>query len=127
MMQAAAPSPGTRMTDEASLAWLTQEITALSDLAVMWSRSAYTARRTFHIAFANGFILSEGQELPLAVRYVPKDDPQAMAEAVLAGVLDYRSSIKGPVGLVWRCEPEFRDDMTYIYTRLCFEPAPGAR
>jgi hypothetical protein len=113
-------------TDEQLAAlWLKRRIEALSELQVMWSRSAYTARRTTHIAFANGEIKIEGVE-PL--RHGQLADPLELADLTFSAVRDYRASIEGPAGLVWRCEPEVTTDngKVRVYCRLCFEPEIAA-
>lgn len=99
--------------------WLKRRVEAMSDLPVMWSRSAYTNRRTTHIAFRNGEIAVEAQPVARG-----GEDVLEVAEATLLAIRSYRATIDGDVGLVWRCEPEVTredDGLVRIYTRLCFE------
>lgn len=127
-MKPDAASPhGTKLSNEDLAAeWLKRRVEALSELPVMWSASAYTARHTVHVAFCNGAVKVEG-EPPL--RHGFGADPLDLAEATLAAIRNYRAGISDPAGLVWRCEPEVRTEngSVRIYTRLCFEPeAPSA-
>jgi hypothetical protein len=109
------------------LSKLTRDIEALSDGPVTWSRGALTPRRTQHTVFVNGEITLEGAERPLVDANV-----ETLAQMTLEAVKAHRGSIEGPVGLVWRIEPELHlfGDRLQLYTRLCFEPsltqvAPG--
>jgi hypothetical protein len=104
-----------------ALAWLKARVEDLSDLPPMWSRSAYTHRRTSHVAFCNGSIKSEC-ELPAPMGGNVRD----VVEATLGAIREYRATIPGPALLTWRCEPEFTTgvapDVDRIYCRLAFEP-----
>lgn len=122
MKQDAQVSPGIDLTDEQiASVWLKRRIEGLSELPVMWSRAAYTARRTVHVAFANGAIKVEGQE---PARSGQGADPLELAQATYEAVEAYRAQIDGPAGLVWRWEPEVTSEngAVLVYLRLCFEP-----
>jgi hypothetical protein len=105
-------------TEELALAWLKLRIEDLSALPPMWSRSAYTHRRTPHVAFANGAMKPEGEEAAWLDGNV-----RDLAEATLQAVREYRRGIDGPVLLVWRCEPEVRREAgrTIVYCQLSLE------
>ena len=108
-------------TDEALVERLRKDIESMSTGALMYSRTAYTARRTPHVVFANGSIRPEGQ------MSVPVDTVEIMCANTLTAVTAYRNSIPGPVDLVWRMEPKLRADpetgVRSMYCRLCFEPS----
>lgn len=107
---------------------LRERIEALSDTHPMYSRNAYTHRRTMHRIFANGALVEEGAERPHIFGNL-----QFLADSTYDAVKAHRDSIDGPVDLVWRVEPELREgpeDRLALYCRLCFEPsltrvAPG--
>ena len=109
-------------TDEGILAKLKADIEALSDGAIMWSRSVYTARRTVHRIFKNGMEIPEG-----GIAILMGDvDLAELAERQLIAIKAYRQTIAGDVDLVWRVEPEARvgeGGELNLYTRLCFEPS----
>ena len=108
-------------TDEALVEKLRKDIESMSTGALMYSRTAYTARRTPHVVFSNGVRKTEGE------MSVPVDTVEKMCVATLVAVVAYRNSIPGPVDLVWRIEPELREDpetgVRSMYCRLCFEPS----
>lgn len=78
------------------------------DKPVMWSRSAYTHRRTEHTQFLTA----------------PCKDVRRAVEVTVEAVNAYRNTIDGPVLLTWRIEPEVEisDEGVSVYVRLCFEP-----
>ena len=107
-------------TDEAILAKLKSDIEALSENQPLWSRSAYTPRRTIHRIFVNGVLVREGETY-----LYPTENLAKLAEMTLIAVKAYRQSIVGDVDLVWRAEPEVKivdGGKVTLYTRLCFEP-----
>ncbi len=109
-------------SDEEVLAKLKRSIESLCDGVIMWSRSAYTARRTAHHIFINGVDLPEGD---CYEQFVDLDLPD-LAERQLITIRAYRQTFPQDVGLVWRCEPEVRvteEGHLRLYTRLCFEPS----
>ena len=100
---------------------LRKDIESMSHGQVMYSRTAYTARRTPHVVFTNGVRKEE------SATYAPVDTDEVMCAMTLTAVTAYRNSIPGPVDLVWRIEPELRTDpetgTRSLYCRLCFEPS----
>lgn len=101
---------------------LRNEIEALSAQQPMYSRSAYTHRRTRHVAFGNGAIVSEMGAWPIQGDRTLIE----LARDTLKAVKAYRDTIDGPVLLTWRIEPEIthydRAEDVRLYVRLCFEP-----
>ena len=109
------------LTDDQLVEKLRTDIEGLSDSAPMYSRNAYTHRRTPHVVFANG---SRKAETEMSC---PVDTVERMVANTLIAVVAYRNSVPGPVDLVWRIEPELRTDpetgQRSLYCRLCFEPS----
>jgi len=109
------------LTDEQLVEKLRKDIESMSHGQVMYSRTAYTARRTVHVIFANG---SRKAETEMSC---PVDTVERMVANTLIAVVAYRNSVPGPVDLVWRIEPELRTDpetgTRSLYCRLCFEPS----
>lgn len=109
------------LTDEQLVEKLRKNIESMSHGQVMYSRTAYTARRTPHVVFANGVRKEE------FAAYAPVDTDEVMCAMTLTAVTAYRNSIPGPVDLVWRVEPKLQTDPETgardLYCRLCFEPS----
>ena len=109
------------LTDDQLVEKLRTDIEGLSDSAPMYSRNAYTHRRTPHVVFANGVRKEE------FAAYAPVDTDEVMCAMTLTAVTAYRNSIPGPVDLVWRVEPKLQTDpetgVRDLYCRLCFEPS----
>ena len=109
------------ITDEQHVEGLRTSIEALAVGVPMYSRNAYTHRRTPHVVFKNGYEVREGDPAP------PVDLLAVMCRETLNSVTAYRNSIPGPVDLVWRIEPELRTNPATgtrsLYCRLCFEPS----
>lgn len=106
--------------EEIALAWLKARVQDMSDQQPMWSRSAYTHRRTPHAAFVNGQKKEEGEFGPPW-----RGNVRDVTEATLMAVRAYRESIDGPVLLTWRQEPVVEEDAMgrkRVYCRLSFEP-----
>ena len=105
---------------EATSAQLKIDIEGLAE-RVMYSRAALTARLTQHTVFVNGLVKTEGVEMVLGSSRTPSE----LAEMTLMAVLALRNQHRGPVDLIWRVEPEFReqDGNVDLYVRLCFEPS----
>lgn len=103
-----------------ALAWLRTRIEDMSEMTPQWSKTAYTHRRTLHVAFANGEIKTEGEDIAPAVGRNVRD----LAEDTLTAVRAYRALVNGPALLTWRVEPEFTiisDGEKKLYCRLAFE------
>lgn len=93
---------------------LRAEIEALVEHPPLYSRCAYTPRRTVHAVFRNGYRAAEGVPGPIA-----SSSLLTMAYSMLEGARALMLLVEDPV-LIWRVEPELVDDA--LYMRLCFEP-----
>ena|SRR3990167_9290283 len=109
----------THPDDALAIAWLKVRVEDMSEHRPQWSREAYTHSRVAHIAFSNGQIKVEG-EAP----EVRSGNVRDLADATLNAIRAYRETIRGPVLLTWRCEPEVRReaDDVFVYARLALEP-----
>lgn len=104
--------------DRDAVGWLIANIRDLAAGDPMWSKNAYTHRRTVHQVFH-----------PLGVKVEGKapwfcDDVMQAARDTFDHVKAYRKTFKGDVHLVWRREPEVlrENGKVTITVRLCFEP-----
>lgn len=104
--------------DEAAVAWLKARVEDLSKLTPQTSVAAYTHSRVPHVAFCNGEVKAEGEEVK------PIDgNVRDAVEATLEVIRAYRNRIEGPVLLTWRKLPEVtREGGLKVYCRLCLEP-----
>lgn len=89
----------------------------------MYSKCAYTHRRTKHRGYRNG-IRYDGRD-PLRPYVSAEFTPDEMVDRAYTAAKAYRQEICGPANLTWRVEPrfEYHDGYLELYMRLCFEPA----
>ena len=96
----------------------------------MWSRYAYTPRRTVHKQFLAESVAPKADygyigDDKIHIQTQPGWTAIMVARAAFKAIKEYRDTIDGPVLLVWRIEPEIErreKSGVRIYTRLCFEP-----
>jgi len=104
--------------------WARERIEALGVDFPAISRTAYTHRRTVHIAF--GSFTPEAANYGDRVNIGFRTSIGDLAEDLVAAVRIYAASVEQPRIVVWRSEPEFtrQNGRWGAYCRLCFEPHP---